>query len=69
MDRELLRVSEAAERLSLSRSHAYAMVAAGVLPTVRIGRAVRVPARALSAWVDAQVVHDQCGATADEPLR
>lgn len=56
MDRELLRVPEAAERLSLSRSQTYQMAAAGQLPTVRVGRALRIPARELERWVDSRVV-------------
>jgi excisionase family DNA binding protein len=59
---EMLRVDEAAEVLRISRSRAYDEVnaflrsggAAG-LPSIRIGRTVRVPKRALVAWIDAQL--------------
>jgi len=44
-------VSEAARRLSLGRATAYRLVQTGELPSVRIGRAVRVPAQALDTWV------------------
>ena len=50
----LLRVSEAAEMLSVARSKAYLMVQTGELPKVVVGRSIRVPAAALRAWVDAQ---------------
>lgn len=50
----LLRVSETQKLLSLSRSTIYAMVASGELPSVRIGRAVRVPVDALKQWVEQQ---------------
>jgi excisionase family DNA binding protein len=57
VQRMLLRVWEVAERLAISKSQTYLMVASGQLPTVRIGRAVRVPERALLDWVDAKVAH------------
>lgn len=63
MDRELLRVAEAAERLSISRSQVYVMISAGTLPTVRIGRALRVPERALADWVDARVAESRAGSS------
>lgn len=50
----LLRASEAQKLLSLSRSTIYAMIASGELPSVRIGRAVRVPADGLREWVKRQ---------------
>jgi len=43
----LLRVAEAAEMLAISRSTLYQLVAAGRVPVVRLGRAVRVPRREL----------------------
>ncbi len=48
----LLRAEEVATKLSVGRATAYEMMAGGVLPTVRIGRSVRVPLRALEAWVE-----------------
>lgn len=53
-DKLLLRVSEAAERCSIGRSTAYELLASGQLPSVRVGRAVRVPVRALEAWIEEQ---------------
>jgi excisionase family DNA binding protein len=47
----LLRVSEAARQLSISRSRAYELVSAGVIPSVRLGASVRVPALALERFV------------------
>lgn len=54
MEKALLTVSEAARRLSLGRATAYRLVQTGELPSVRVGRAVRVPVRALDAWVSAR---------------
>lgn len=48
----LLRADEVASKLSVGRATAYEMMAGGLLPTVRIGRSVRVPARALEEWVE-----------------
>ncbi|MGD9724359.1 MAG: helix-turn-helix domain-containing protein [Pirellulales bacterium] len=59
MDHMLLRVDEVAAALGIGRSQAYALCASGVLPVVRIGRSVRVPADALRAWVRAQTQHGE----------
>ncbi len=48
----LLRVSLVAQRLSISRSRAYELVAAGVIPSVRLGASVRVPTLALKRFVE-----------------
>jgi len=47
----LVRVEEAARLLSISRSKAYELIAAGELASVTIGRARRVPMDALAAFV------------------
>lgn len=47
----LLRAVEVARLTGLSRSQIYAMMATGRLPVIRIGRAVRVPKRALAEWI------------------
>ena len=52
MDRILLRPGEAAEVLGIGRSRAYALIAAGVIPSIRIGKSVRVPSDALREWVE-----------------
>jgi excisionase family DNA binding protein len=46
-------VRELARRLSCGRSAAYALAASGVLKTVRVGRALRVPESALAAFIEA----------------
>jgi excisionase family DNA binding protein len=48
----LLRVHEAAEILSIARSKAYAMVHAGELPSVKLGKSIRVPAASLKQFVE-----------------
>lgn len=55
----LLRVPEAAERLSVSRSRMYAMLANGELPAdvvVKLGDSIRVNARKLEEFVERQAI-------------
>lgn len=47
----LLRLDEVADRLAVSRSMAWKLIAAGDLRAVRIGRAVRVRPRDLEAYL------------------
>lgn len=51
----LLRIDEAARRLSIGRSKTYELLRAGVIPSVRIGRSRRVPAHALEVWIEQQL--------------
>ena len=48
----LLTVEEAAHRLGIGRSHAYIFVMRGELPSVKLGRARRVPAVELESFVE-----------------
>jgi len=52
MTQMLLRAEEAARALGIGRSKLYALLAAGELPVVRIGRSTRIPAAALQRWVE-----------------
>ena len=54
-DRLLLRPSEAALTLGISRTKAYELIANGAIPSVRVGSSVRVPVEALRNWVNNQV--------------
>ena len=51
-DQLLLRADDVAKRLCFSRATIYTMMANGELPTLRQGRAVRVPLRALERWIE-----------------
>jgi excisionase family DNA binding protein len=57
----LLTVDEAAEVLRIGRNGAYAAVANGCLPSVRIGRTIRIPRDALAVLIgaDARVEGEQ----------
>jgi excisionase family DNA binding protein len=54
MEKTLMTVTEVARRLSLGRATTYRLVQQGELPSVRVGRAVRVPVQALDDWVEAR---------------
>jgi excisionase family DNA binding protein len=47
----LRRPEEVQRELGISRSKVYQMLASGELPTVRLGRSVRVPQDGLEQWV------------------
>jgi excisionase family DNA binding protein len=61
----LLRATEVAAVLGVGRATAYELMASGELPTVRIGRAVRVPRAELERWVRRQTVGGARGAADD----
>ena len=50
--RLLLRIPEAAETLGLGRTKIYELIAIGELPTIRVGRAVRISVSTLQKWVE-----------------
>jgi excisionase family DNA binding protein len=52
-----LSVTEAANRLGISRAFAYELVARGELPCLRFGRRVVVPRKALDRLIDAYDNH------------
>jgi excisionase family DNA binding protein len=52
----LLKATDAGKLLGLGRSKVFAMVAAGELPVIRIGRSVRIPRQALERWIRDQTI-------------
>ncbi len=50
----LLRVREVAEQIGCSKSKAYALVAAGVIPSLRLGGLLRVSAESLKRLIAEQ---------------
>ncbi len=50
--RLLLRIPEAAETLGIGRTKIYELIAMGELPTIRVGRAVRISVSTLQKWVE-----------------
>jgi len=64
-DIHYLKPSDIARRLSVHRSYVYGLIKDGTLPHIRIGKAVRVPAAAFEAFVQAREVE---AATAGEAV-
>ena len=50
-ERLLLTVEEVAGRLNIGRTLVWQLVWEGALPSLRLGRCVRIPVRALEAWI------------------
>ena len=51
---EYLKVPEVAEVLRIARSRAYELVGSGEIPSIKIGRSVRVSRRELDRWLEDQ---------------
>jgi excisionase family DNA binding protein len=55
IERLLYRPGEVGEAIGVSRARAYELIAAGVIPSIRIGSSIRVPADELRRWIARQV--------------
>jgi len=56
VDKPFLRIPGVPDLLDISVERAYQMAARGEFPSVRLSpRRIRIPQRALSAWVDRQI--------------
>jgi excisionase family DNA binding protein len=51
---EYLKVPEVAEVVRIARSRAYELVGSGEIPSIRIGRSVRVSRKELDRWLEEQ---------------
>ncbi len=51
MDKLLLKPTEVADVLRIGRSLVYGLLATGELPSIRVGRCIRVPAASLERWL------------------
>ncbi len=51
MEKLLITPPEAAALIGIGRTRIYDLIARGVIPSIRIGRSVRVPVDALKEWV------------------
>lgn len=52
MEKILLKPMEVVEALGICRAKTYELLANGTLPSVRIGRSIRIPVTALKQWVE-----------------
>jgi excisionase family DNA binding protein len=59
MDKKLLTVAEAAIVTGCSRSLLYQRVMRGEIPSIKIGRARRIPVAALEEWIERQLEAEQ----------
>jgi excisionase family DNA binding protein len=50
----LVKPLEAAEALGMGRTVFYRLVKAGVIPSCRIGKSIRIPVSALKSWAERQ---------------
>jgi len=58
-DRLLLRPREVAAATGLSRSMVYELIGRGELPSIRVGKSVRVPVADLQQWIRDQAVQQR----------
>jgi excisionase family DNA binding protein len=58
MEKLLLRPIEAADAIGVGRSQIYQLLKSGQLPSVRIGKSVRVPVNSLRDWIERNRVGD-----------
>ena len=54
LSKEVLCPADLVPLLGLSRSRVYQLIAAGVLPAVRVGRSLRIPRAAWEKWLARQ---------------
>jgi len=52
MDRLLVKPMEAAQLIGVGRTRIYEMLASGEIPSIHIGRSVRIPTDKLRQWVE-----------------
>lgn len=55
----LLRPTEVARVLGIGRSTVYELIHAGELPTIHVGRAVRISRRAVEAWIEQRTAAEE----------
>lgn len=61
MDKLLLTIPEVAHRLGLGRSFTYQLVMSGEIPSIKLGRARRVPVTALEEFIAARLEQEVQG--------
>ena len=52
MEKLLLKPSEVAQILGIGRSMTYELINQKVIPSIRIGRCIRVPKASLQKWIE-----------------
>ncbi len=59
MEEQLLKIDEVASLLQVSRSFAYRLMQRGDIPTVRVGKAIRVLPRDLEQYIQKRHTKDE----------
>jgi len=54
----LVTIEEAGKMIRVGRTRMYELVASRTIPSVRIGRSVRVPVHALREWINGELAGD-----------
>ena len=54
MEKLLLKPSEVAQILCIGRSLIYELIARKEIPSIRLGRCIRIPSESLQRWLKAQ---------------
>lgn len=57
----MLTVPQVAKALQIARGRAYELVARGVIPSVRLGKSIRVPRDALLEWMEQETRKERAG--------
>jgi len=52
MEKMVLKPSEVSEVLGIGRTRAYELLSTGELPSIRIGKSIRIPVTALKQWME-----------------
>ncbi len=52
MEKLLIKPMEAARMLSIGKTTIYELLATGEIPSIHIGRSIRIPAKALEEWIE-----------------
>lgn len=55
MEKALLKPSEVAQILGIGCSLTYELIARGEIPSIRLGRCIRIPKLALDNWINTYV--------------
>ena len=58
MERLMLKPAEAAEAIGMGRTVFYRLVRAGLIPSCRVGKSIRIPVNALRQWAERQVASE-----------
>lgn len=55
MDRGFMTAAEVAHELGVTTGRVYQLIHAGIIPAIRLGKAVRIPRAAWDAWTRQQL--------------